>query len=82
MSIPRVVLCALAWLLVAFASARVIELDGHNFEHLTQAATGATTGAWFVMFYSTTCPHSNKLAPIWEKLGQGKLSRGCAYGFM
>ena len=24
-------------------------LDNANFEHLTQAATGATTGDWFIM---------------------------------
>lgn len=27
----------------------VRELADDNFEHLTQAATGATTGDWFVM---------------------------------
>jgi hypothetical protein len=27
-------------------------LDDSNFEHLTQASTGATTGDWFVKFYA------------------------------
>lgn len=30
----------------------VVILDDSNFEHLTQAATGATTGDWFVKFYA------------------------------
>jgi len=29
----------------------VRELTDASFEHLTQAATGATTGDWFIMFY-------------------------------
>ena len=29
----------------------VRDLTDLNFEHLTQASTGATTGDWFVMFY-------------------------------
>lgn len=29
----------------------VIVLDTSNFEHLTQASTGATTGDWLVKFY-------------------------------
>jgi hypothetical protein len=34
------------------ASAEVIQLDSKNFEHLTQAASGATTGDWLVKFYA------------------------------
>ncbi len=30
----------------------VVTLDSANFEKLTQAATGATTGNWFVDFYA------------------------------
>lgn len=29
----------------------VRELTDASFEHLTQAATGATTGDWFIMFH-------------------------------
>lgn len=29
----------------------IIELKDSNFEHLTQAATGATTGDWLVLLY-------------------------------
>lgn len=30
----------------------VVELSDETFEHDTQAASGATTGDWFVMFYA------------------------------
>ena len=30
----------------------VVVLTDANFEHLSQAATGATTGDWFVEFYA------------------------------
>ena len=30
---------------------KVIELNDANFEHLTQASTGATTGDWLVLLY-------------------------------
>jgi len=36
-----------------------------DFEHLTQAASGATTGDWFVMFYTDQC---NKKLAIWESV--------------
>ncbi|CAH1789601.1 unnamed protein product, partial [Owenia fusiformis] len=38
-------------------------LDDDNFEHLTQASTGATTGDWLVMFYSEEC---SSLLPSFE----------------
>jgi hypothetical protein len=37
---------------VCVASAEVVQLDSKNFEHLTQAASGATTGDWLVKFYA------------------------------
>jgi hypothetical protein len=30
----------------------VIELNDDNFEHDTQAASGATTGDWFILLYA------------------------------
>ena len=43
------VLSFFVWL--SFAS-DVIELNEENFEHETQASTGATTGDWFIKFYA------------------------------
>ncbi|XP_034130960.1 uncharacterized protein LOC117585547 isoform X2 [Drosophila guanche] len=52
----------------------VKELSDENFEHLTQASTGATTGDWFIFFYSTDCVFCQRLYAIWESVG-GKLRR-------
>lgn len=45
------------------------ELTDETFEHLTQAATGATTGDWFVMFYSHDCVDCSRLQARWEAVG-------------
>ncbi|XP_056638380.1 thioredoxin domain-containing protein [Diorhabda sublineata] len=45
------------------------ELTDNTFEHLTQASTGATTGDWFVMFYSTDCVECSRLQARWEAVG-------------
>lgn len=37
------------------------ELDDDSFEHLTQAATGSTTGDWLVAFYDPSCIDKNAL---------------------
>ncbi|XP_055849789.1 thioredoxin domain-containing protein [Episyrphus balteatus] len=47
----------------------VKELSDNNFEHLTQAATGATTGDWFVFFYSNDCVICQRLYAVWEAVG-------------
>ncbi len=41
-----------------------------TFEHDTQAASGATTGDWLVMFFTGWCPHCTALAPMWEDVGE------------
>jgi thiol-disulfide isomerase/thioredoxin len=48
----------------------VTVLSDETFEHLTQAATGQTTGKWFVNFQSNGCGHCQRLAPIWEDFGK------------
>jgi hypothetical protein len=40
------------FILLAYAYAEVVVLDSKNFEHLTQASTGATTGDWLIKFYA------------------------------
>jgi thioredoxin domain-containing protein 5 len=51
-------------------SSDVVVLDSSNFEHLTQASTGATTGDWLVKFYAPWCGHCTKLAPTWDKVAE------------
>lgn len=62
-------LCVL--LLAAVARAEgdvVVVLDDENFESTTQAATGQTTGKWFVEFYAPWCGHCKSLAGPWAEL--------------
>ncbi|KAJ0398962.1 hypothetical protein P43SY_008188 [Pythium insidiosum] len=59
------VLCSPA---AAASESNVIVLTTENFEHLTQAATGATTGDWLVEFYAPWCGHCKKLVPTYEQV--------------
>ncbi|GAB0097719.1 Thioredoxin domain-containing protein [Sergentomyia squamirostris] len=47
----------------------VKELSDETFEHLTQASSGATTGDWFIMFYSSNCVECQRLNAVWESVG-------------
>ncbi|XP_059477007.1 thioredoxin domain-containing protein [Neocloeon triangulifer] len=53
----------------------VRELNDDVFEHLTQAATGATTGDWFIMFYGITCVDCQRLQATWEAVAAKLKSR-------
>lgn len=44
----------------------VKELDDSNFEHLTQASSGSTTGDWLIHFYDNQCIDCNRLTATWE----------------
>ncbi|CAG5075765.1 Similar to TP02_0602: Thioredoxin domain-containing protein (Theileria parva) [Cotesia congregata] len=47
----------------------LFKLTDETFEHLTQVSTGATTGDWFVMFYSDNCVECQRLGARWEAVG-------------
>lgn len=60
-------------------SSNVKILTDENFEHLTQASTGMTTGDWFIEFYAEWCNACKQLAPTWELLAKqlaGKINVG------
>ncbi|GIX93689.1 thioredoxin domain-containing protein [Caerostris extrusa] len=41
-----------------------VDLDDSSFEHLTQAASGATTGDWLVMFHDGTCCKNREMIKL------------------
>lgn len=47
-----------------------VDLTDENFEHLTQASTGATTGDWLVYFYDPQCTACILFSPQWRFLAQ------------
>ncbi|XP_055615727.1 thioredoxin domain-containing protein [Toxorhynchites rutilus septentrionalis] len=53
----------------------VKELSDDNFEHLTQASTGATTGDWFIMFYTANCVDCQRLTAVWEAVAAALKTR-------
>ena len=53
----------LAVLLVTVATADVQVLNDKNFERITQATTGSTTGSWFIKFYAPWCGHCKNVEP-------------------
>jgi thioredoxin domain-containing protein 5 len=50
------------------SNAEIVELTDDNFEHQTQASTGATTGSWFIMVSSPTCSSCAELKEAFEPL--------------
>ena len=46
----------------------VVELTEQNFEHLTQAATGATSGDWLVLFCKASVTRCAKVTSNWQKV--------------
>ena len=45
------------------------ELTDSTFEHQTQAATGATTGDWLIMFFSEECKLCRRMTAALETVG-------------
>ena len=54
--------------LASSAAPAVVELNESNFEHLTQAATGATSGDWLVLFCKESVTRCAKVLSNWQKV--------------
>ena len=61
-------LLVLVAVLALTCSGEVVQLTSQNFEHLTQASTGATTGDWLIKFYAPWCGHCRKMEPTYERV--------------
>ncbi|GAQ89913.1 hypothetical protein KFL_005760070 [Klebsormidium nitens] len=51
-------------------TARLLELNDKTFEHDTQAASGQTTGVWFVLFGAPNCPACEAIEKAFRELAQ------------
>ena len=57
-------------------SEELVTLTESNFEHLTQVATGATTGDWFVLFHKGEAECCKSLLSAWRTLASQVSSSG------
>ena len=56
---------------VMYQNVEVKELTDADFEYLTQASTGMTTGDWLIMFHAPWCGFCRRLSGDWEKVARG-----------
>jgi len=61
---------------------KVVVLTDKNFEHLTQASTGMTTGSWMVKFYASWCGHCKSMAAAYDLLAMDEelIAKGIVLG--
>ena len=60
----------LATTLTLTSASPIVTLTDANFEHQTQASTGMTTGSWFVLFHSNSCPHCKAIMEDFHRLAE------------
>lgn len=66
---PTTILANTAAAAAASSGGIITKLTDDNFEHLTQASTGQTTGKWFVVMGAVWCGYAcTKLHPLLEEL--------------
>ncbi|EIE24088.1 hypothetical protein COCSUDRAFT_53219 [Coccomyxa subellipsoidea C-169] len=66
----------------ASAQPRLIQLSSKNFEGVTQASTGQTTGVWFVLFTSSVEPSLQPLSEAWAQLGEEQSGEPILHGLV
>ena len=71
--------CLLAFVLLTVVTADVQVLNDKNFEKITQATTGSTTGSWFIKFYAPWCGHCKTVEPHFIE-ASNKMSADLAEG--